>query len=289
MSGPVLVLGASGYTGSAVTRELVKRGGEVRGLIRNAGNTDAVKANGVSEVIVGDFLELETVELAMKGADGVWFIGPRFMAEEETLGVSMVDAAARAGVRKFVLSGVYHPVIKDLVNHQVKRTIEDHIYKSDLDFTVLQPSRYMHGLMLSTWDSMIKDGVIADAFNPDQRFAYVDYNDVAEVAAIAFTDDRLARGTFELSSQGEYTGHELAESLGAVLGKKLRAEQVPLLEYKPAGPLLKNPYSADGFKRLRAYYDQYGFHGGNALVLEAILGRKATSFPEFVERFSREG
>jgi hypothetical protein len=36
---------------------------------------------------------------------------------------------------------------------------------------------------------------------------------------------------------------------------------------------LNRPFSAEGFRRLRGYYERYGFRGGNSLVLEAILGQ----------------
>lgn len=57
----------------------------------------------------------------------------------------------------------------------------------------------------------------------------------------------------------------------------MRAEQIPLPEQAPAQALLADPYAADGFERLRAYY-AYGFRGGNPLVLRTILGREPIDF-----------
>ncbi len=286
VSNTVLVLGASGHTGRAVTRALARRGVGVRGFIRNADAAEAVRDCGASEISVGDLRDLRAVEDAAQGADGVFFIGPRFMPEEAALGQSVIDIAVRAGVRRFVLSGVYHPTIAALVNHQTKARIEDHLYTTDLEFTVLQPARFMHGLLLSSWPQIVERGVLADAFAPDVAMAYVDYADVAEAASIAFTEDRLVGGTFELSAPGQPTLIELAAVFGEVLGRPLRAEQVPLADYAPAGSVLANPYSADGFRRLRDYYDRYGFHGGNSLVLGAILGRPPTEFADCFREFS---
>lgn len=283
----ILVLGASGYTGLAVTRALVGACVEVRGLVRTEAAIDMVRAAGASDVVVADLRDLEAVEAAARGIDGIFFIGPRFMPEEAALGKAVVDLAGRAGVRRFVLSGVYHPTIRALVNHRAKCEIEDHLYKSDLEFTVLQPSRYMHGLLLSSWGRLVHDGVLADGFATDAKMAYVDYIDVAEVAAIAFGEDRLVRGTFELSSPGQYTLDEIAAALSPVFGRPVRAERVPLSEYGPARRLMSNPYSADGFRRLRRHYDAYGFHGGNALVLRTILGREPATFPQCAAALQR--
>jgi uncharacterized protein YbjT (DUF2867 family) len=281
----ILILGGAGYAGLAVTRALAARGRGVRAFIRDPDARPIVERAGATEVVVGDLRDLRAIEDAAAGADGIFFIGPRFMPEEAALGMSVVDIAVRAGVRRFVLSGVYHPTIRELVNHQSKVTIEDHLYKTDLEFTVLQPARFMHGLMLSAWPRVVAQDVLADAFSTDAQMAYVDYNDVAEAAAIAFDEDRLVRGTFELAAPGEHTLHDLAATLSGALGRPIRAEQAPLADYGPAQTLLANPYGSDGFRRLRDYYDRYGFRGGNPLVLGTILGRAPNGFGTFLEAF----
>jgi uncharacterized protein YbjT (DUF2867 family) len=285
----ILVLGASGYTGLTVTQALKARGAAVRAFIRDAAKADSVRHAGAAEVAQGDLRNLAAVEAAAAGCDGIFFIGPRFMPEEAQLGKAVIDIAGRAGVRRFVFSGVYHPSIATLLNHQPKLAIEDHLYKSDLEFTVLQPSRFMHGPLLSSWSRIVQDGVFADAFSPDAKLSYVDYEDVAEVVAIAFTEDRLVRGTFELSAPGEHTAHDIAACLSDALGRTVRAEQTALDEYGPAlQGLLTNPFGSEGLTRLRAYYDAHGFRGGNGLVLRTILGREPTDFPAWISRHQRQ-
>ena len=276
----ILVLGASGVTGLAVTRALAGRGTEVRGLVRRAAAAETVRAAGAVDVIVADLRDLRAIEAAARGSAGIFFIGPRFMPEEAALGKAVIDIAVGAGVRRFVLSGVYHPTIQALVNHRSKLEIEDHLYRTGLEYTVLQPARFMHGLLLSSWSRMAEEGVLADAFDSRAKMAYVDYRDVAEVAAIAFREDRLVRGTFELAAPGEHSLHEIAAVMSEVFGHPVRAVQEPLHDYAPARSLLANPYSADGFRRLRRYYDEYGFRGGNSLVLAAVLGRPPSGFAD---------
>ncbi|MEH0421479.1 NmrA family NAD(P)-binding protein [Streptomyces sp. B21-083] len=285
----ILVLGASGDTGLAVTRALAARGAEVRAFIRDTGKAKKVLGAGATEVAEGDLRDLAAIERAATGCEGVYFIGPRFMPEEAQLGKAVVDIAERTGIRRFVFSGVYHPSISALLNHQPKLAVEDHLYKTDLEFTVLQPSRFMHGPLVSGWARAVQEGVYADAFSPDARMAYVDYEDVAEAVAIAFTEQRLVRGTFELSAPGEYTARDIAAHLAEALGRPVRAEQAALDQYGPAAQqgLLASPFAAEGFKRLREYYDGYGFRGGNGLVLETILGREPTGIAAWIARHLR--
>jgi uncharacterized protein YbjT (DUF2867 family) len=283
-TGEVLVVGASGHTGLAVVRALAGRGVPVRGLIRDPAKEALVREAGAQDTVIGDIRDPRVLHHAVKGCSGVSFIGPRFMAEEGDVGRAMVDAAVRGGVGRFVYSGVYHPSITALYNHRSKLVVEDALYATDLEFTVLQPARFMHGPVLAGWRRVVDEGVFADAFDPSRPMAYVDYDDVAEVAAIALTQARLVRGTFELAAPGEYTGHDLAAHLAAALGRPVQAEQVALEGYGPAAPLMPNAYSREGFERLRDYYDRVGFRGGNGLVLEAILGRPATDVPAFIAK-----
>jgi len=271
----ILVLAAGGYTGGLVTGELARRGIEVRGFVRDAAGSEAARAAGATETVAGDLRDLSSIEQAVGGVEGVFLIGPRFMPEEAAVGKATIDAAVRAGVRRVVFSGVYHPSISGLVNHQSKLEVENHLYRSALEFTILQPARFLHGLLLSSRVRILNEGVLADAFSPEAKMSYVDYRDVAEVAAIAFAEDRLAGGTFELASRGEHTLHELAAEIGEVIGRPLRAERTPLSRYGPADRLLANPYAAVGFTHLREFYDRHGFRGGNPVVLESILGRQA--------------
>ena len=58
----------------------------------------------------------------------------------------MVKAAVSAKVRKFVFSSVIHPSISKLSNHAAKRPVEEALYESGMEFTVLQPTMFMSNL-----------------------------------------------------------------------------------------------------------------------------------------------
>ena len=276
----IVVLSAAGYTGRCVVAALAARGLPVRGMVRDARAAATVRALGATEVVVGDLRDVTTVAAALHGVDGVFFAAPRFLPEEAALSETVIDLAERAGAQRFVLSGVYHPSIGELVNHAAKQRAEARLYTSGLEFTVLQPARFMHGLLLSSRDRILAEGVLADAFRAEVSMAYVDYRDVAEVAALAVATPDLVGGTFELSAPGQPTLHDIADVLGEVLGRPVRAQHVALSDYAPAAGLLTNPYAADGFRRLREHYDRHGFPGGNALVLRTILGREPHGFAD---------
>jgi uncharacterized protein YbjT (DUF2867 family) len=188
----------------------------------------------------------------------------------------MIRAAEAAGVRRVVFSGVYHPSL-GLVNHAATRPIEEALYHSGLEFTVLQPAMYMQGLR-SGWQSAVERGVFAMPYSMDSAMTFVDYRDVADVAAIAFATDNLTNGTFELAAGGMATRTELAALMARHAGRAVSAEDVD-----PAMAIGSMPdgFEKDGLTAMFADYTAHGFHGGNDLVLRTILGRPPRSLDGF--------
>jgi uncharacterized protein YbjT (DUF2867 family) len=142
----VLMVGATGRHGQWVLRALVHRGVSVRALVRNRERAEIARDSGAQETVIADLTRPVALTEAMAGVDGVFHIGPAQTPAEADMGVAMVQAARAAGVRKFVLSGVIHPSISALTNHAAKLPVEEALYTSELDFTVLQPARFMQML-----------------------------------------------------------------------------------------------------------------------------------------------
>lgn len=76
---PALVAGASGFVGSHTARMLVRKGREVRVLVRKTSNTDALKDLPV-DIVYGDVLDPDSLRDAMSGCGTVFYsvVDPRF-------------------------------------------------------------------------------------------------------------------------------------------------------------------------------------------------------------------
>jgi uncharacterized protein YbjT (DUF2867 family) len=273
----VLMVGATGTSAHWVLRALIERGVVVRALVRNEERAQVARDNGAHEVVIGDLTEPASLVPAVTGVDGVFHIGPGLAAREAEMGVAMVNAAKAAGVRKFVFSGVIHPSISALTNHAAKLPVEDALYTSDLDFTVLQPARFMQNFDLF-WNDVVEHDRLSQPYSLSSKFCWVDYRDVAEVAAMALTGSELSYGTFELSAPGNFDSYEAAEILSEVLGRPITASRLPPEQFTSKMP--EGPFR-DGMTRMMAHYDRHGLPGGNALVLRAILGREPRSLKDY--------
>jgi uncharacterized protein YbjT (DUF2867 family) len=215
--------------------------------------------------------------------DCVFHIGPAHAAREAEMGLAMVDAARAAGVRKFIFSGVIHPSITAMTNHAAaKLPVQEALYSSELDFTVLQPARFMQNFERS-WDDVVEHDRFAQPYSLAAKMCSVDYRDVAEVAAMAMTGNELSYGTFELCAPGMLDGHQTAAIISEVLGRPISAVQIPLDEF--ASQLPEGSFR-DGMRRMMAHYDRHGLPGGNPLVLRAITGREPRSLKQYFQELA---
>lgn len=271
------MVGATGSNAGLVLPELIKRGAVVRALVRDEQRAASALSNGAAETALGDLTDPASLAAALDDVDGVFHIGPAFAEREAEMGVAMVNAAKAAGARKFVFSGVIHPSISAMTNHAAKQPVEEALYGSDLDFTVLQPAMFMQNLA-PRWPEVRDHGRFALPYSETAKVCWVDYRDVAEVVATAFTSDRLHHGTFELCAPGLIDRVEMAAMAGDVLGRPVSAAVTPLREFASTLP---EGAQRDGMTRMMAHYDQHGFAGGNGLVLQAILGHEPRSLLDY--------
>ena len=108
-----LVLGASGFLGSHVTRGLVERGEAVRVLVRETSSRRALEGLDV-EVVVGELDDIATVRAAMRDCAVVYYCvvdarawsrdpAPLFRTNVECLR-TVLDVAVEAGLDRFVFT-----------------------------------------------------------------------------------------------------------------------------------------------------------------------------------------
>jgi nucleoside-diphosphate-sugar epimerase len=104
----LLVTGATGKVGSRLVKRLVRRGDQVRALVRDASRLDTM---GV-EPVVGDLLDPGSLVAAVRGVDAVVHCAAFFRGATEAQAHAtndqgtrhLADAARTAGVKRFVFT-----------------------------------------------------------------------------------------------------------------------------------------------------------------------------------------
>ncbi|MBS1886064.1 MAG: NmrA family NAD(P)-binding protein [Actinobacteria bacterium] len=279
----ILVTAAHGTQARRLIPRLAAAGTPVRGL-RRAGDAEEVRALGASEVIVGDAADPEVLARAMRGVTAVYHVGPTAHPCEAEIGVGVVNAAAAAGVGHFVYASVLHARISALYNHRAKLVVEEQLVGAGMPFTILQPADFMETL---NYRRAFRDGVFRLIWSLERRQALVSVEDLAAVGARVLTEGETHFGaTYELSSAGCWTAHEIAAEIGRLAGREVVAERLDVEavlglyghdEYGEEG----ERYRRDFFDALIRWYDNHDFVG-NPWALRTLLGREPLDLPAFL-------
>src|SRR5512132_1334594 len=101
------VAGVTGNTGSVIAEELLRRGKEIRVIVRDAGKGEPWKSRG-AEVAVASLEDAEALARAFEGVEGAYLLLPPDMQSNDAIerGRRVGDAFARA----IKTSGVKHVV-----------------------------------------------------------------------------------------------------------------------------------------------------------------------------------
>lgn len=187
----VVVTGATGRQGSAVTRALLEEGWRVRALTRNP---DSPKAQALSvlgaEVVQGDMDNQPSLQSAFEGAYGVYSVqNPMISGLEAEVrqGKLVANAAQQAGIQHLVYgsAGIGKPT--GIGSWDSKLQVEAHMKALGLALTILRPMAFMELMTdkafypnVSTWHIMPK---LMGAARP---VGWVNTEDLGIIAAKAF-------------------------------------------------------------------------------------------------------
>ena len=278
----ILVTAANGRTGRRVVQALALNGHRVRAF-DIATDVEQLLDQGAAEALVGDLRDARDRRRAVEGAQAVVHIGPPMHPREVEMGHGIVSAARQAEVEHFVQFSVTHPQLEPLLNHQAKLAVERVVLQSRMPFTILQPMHYMQNIDIAR---AVADGVLHQPYPLAARLAHVDLQDVAEVAAKVVDETQHHRyATYELCGEAFLNAHELAEVISAESGRPVTGEQIPFATdtTATARPSEADDYRLDAMLRLFDHYGRYGITG-NSNVLSWLLGRRPTSFEQYVRR-----
>ncbi len=286
----ILITSANGNQGRLLMPKLLGAGHSLRACVRTEGSARRLRDMGVEEVLVGDLADPDLIDAAVRGIEAIYHIGPTLHPAERGMGFAIVDAARRAGVAYFVFSSVLHAITTDLIQHEIKRDVEEHLLSSGLEFTILQPANYMLAHRLR---SVFEDGVFRLSWDLDRHQSMVDLEDVTDVAVQVLGDrERHAAATYELVGPGRFTAHDIGRALTSVLGREIRVERMDLEAFVRARFRDSPPELLEHQLRMsRAIEARYSRHDfvGNPNVLAWLLRRPPTTFEDFVRRESAAG
>jgi len=152
----VIIVGGHGKVALLAAPLLVSDGHDVTSVVRNPEHVAAVEATGATAAVL-DVEHATTDQIAdlVRGSDVVvWSAGAgggspeRTYAVDRDAAIRSMDAAAQAGVRRYVMvsyfgAGPDHGVPEDSSFYpyaEAKTAADEHLQRTDLAWTILRPS-----------------------------------------------------------------------------------------------------------------------------------------------------
>lgn len=202
----VLVTGATGNVGSAVLRELAKRGVPARALVRHAPS----ELPGETDVAIGDFDDPASIRAALDGVDRVFLSSadsPRKIEQEAAVidsagGVDMLVKASTAGAR----AG------SPLPPFDWHGRIEERLRTSGVPHVVLASGFYMTNLLAAA--APVRSQRVLPAPAGAGRVAMIDPRDVGAVAAAVLCGSGHEGRTYRLTGPEAIGWADIAKILG---------------------------------------------------------------------------
>jgi NAD(P)H dehydrogenase (quinone) len=273
----VVVLGASGNVGSALTRRLALGGTRVRAFYDPSTPQRATFPEGVEE-LHGSFDDAAALTAAIDGARAVFLLTPP-SPSQVAWQRAVIDTAVARGVPRVVkLSAFESGADSALHMGRWHHDGELALRASGLQWAILRPQYFMQNLVPALRRAA-QSGEWAGAAAPDTRLGIVDVEDIAAVAAVVLTRDEHRDEVLTPTGPEALSFAEMAAALAHAAGREIGYRQ------RPAGEVAAE-FSARGWPAWHVE-DYLKIHGeaASALVtgdVAAITGAAPGGFAAFL-------
>ena len=229
----VLVGGATGQQGGAVSRTLLQRGHGVKALTRRPESAAAVllRESG-AEIVQGSFDDGDALEHAMRGVDAVFTMSTSFEAGPEAeirQGTAVADAALSAGVAHLVFSSVGSADRKTGIPHfETKYRVEQHIRSIGIPYTVIRPVYFYENIFNPFVLPAFNQGSPRDRDAGEPNAQQIGVHDIASFVVLALENRSIFLGESIDIAADELTGEHAARVVSEASGRAIEYVQTPL-------------------------------------------------------------
>jgi len=237
----ILVVGATGNLGGAVTRMLLAQGQPVRILARSQSNYQPLAEAG-AQVVLGDLKERGSLDPACEGAETViTTANSAARGGEDTVQTvdlkgnrHLIDAARAAGVKQFIFVSVLTADPNSPVPFlQAKGQTEDYLRESGLPYTILAPNGYMEVMVAGVVGIPAMMGQPVTIVGGGRRkHSFISLGDVAAFILAAIGNPAAINQKLLLGGPQPFSFRDAVAIYERVLG-----HQIPIRSVAPGEPV----------------------------------------------------
>jgi uncharacterized protein YbjT (DUF2867 family) len=240
----VVVVGATGQQGGAVTRALLARGHRVRALVRAPDSQAArmLQRAGV-ELVAGNQEDPPSLDRAFEGAEALFGVTTPFegVAAETDKGLALVDAARRARITHMVYTSAgnadHHTGIPSF---ETKLRVEQSLRDSGVPFTIVAPVYFMENLLSPFSLSRLRQGEYVRWMPLERKLQMIAVDDIGRFCVRIFEQRESFLGRRIDIAGDELDAWQTASVFSHQLRREIRPVALPLESFPADGELGRN-------------------------------------------------
>lgn len=292
------VVGATGFLGSEICRQLTEKGKPVRALVRATSDptkVDTLKGYG-AEIVQGNVRDRASLDVACQGITAVIStisaMPMSYQPEENNIqtvdieGVTnLIEAAKAAGIKHFIYTSFSGQIDRDFPLRNAKRTVEQRLKESGLAYTILRPSYFMEvwlGPAVGFDYPNAKSSIYGAGENP---ISWIAIPDVAQFAVASLENPAAQNAILEMGGPEALSPLQVVQIFEEIGGKSFEVEHVPAEALEEQQKGATDPMQ-QSFAALMCCYAQ-----GDAIDMQATLKAfplQLTSVRDYAKRVLSE-
>lgn len=230
----ILIVGATGVLGSALSKQLLTLGEQVRVMTRTPEKAGELKNMG-AEIVRGDLRDPASLWRACVGVETVVasahsIFGRGLEASKYVDGQGhkdLIDAAKKAGCRRFIYVSMQGVESNPTPFARFKYEVEMYLQVSGLRFAILRPTAFMethaHTMI---GQPILETGKVTLFGQGDSPRNFVAVDDIVAYALLAL-NGRADNTTIEIGGPDNLTNMEVVALYERLAGRKAKVSHVP--------------------------------------------------------------
>jgi len=232
-----VLIGGTGFLGSAVAEEMVKRKLPLRCLVRKDSDISKLKQLGV-ELFEGDARDTDSLKKVLEGAESVissfttrLFKRPKaayFWDNDYQGNFNLIQLAREQKVKKYIFVS-YWGLAKfgDFEHGKAKKSVEDLLKISGLDYSIFRVTTLATDMSVLLGNRLKKKGWAPMFMKREEKVRPILLKDLARCMVDALDNKKASYKVVEVAGEEEYTFVELNHLFSKVLNKKVSFIFIP--------------------------------------------------------------
>ncbi len=258
---PFLVFGATGTQGGAVLRRLIELGEPVRAAVSSSASKERRESQGIPAVIA-PLSDADALQQAFHGVERAYLVLPVSAGAASATYVSNFLQAAHSSGAKFIVfepRGSYPDESTDVMMFEAIRAMTQMVLNGPVSASVVRTTVYLDNL-LGAWSlPMIESGMVGYPIPAGFRPGWMTADDTAQVIAALLQRADTPGEVFDVVSQDNPSGDEIAAALSAATGRTIRYQPLPIDQFAEGlAVAFGSPEVAGEIAKLYRYLAQTG-------------------------------